>query len=422
MKTHIVLVLAFAGVLSAAVTTHAGTELGASWDNGIVLQSEDKSFKLRIGGRLQNDWAWFEQSGENEAYFGNIQDGTEFRRARLGVSGSVYNYIVFKAEYDFAGAGEKAQDGKASKEVAIKDAYIGVTGIPYIGTLQVGHQKEPFGLEVLTSDDYTTFMERSALVLGSYLSDRNTGFRQQAAYLANRMTVSSGIFRETDNGGRNSQDGEYYAGTIRLTGLPWRNEEKRGLVHLGAAYSYRNTADIFKIELKPSPHLALTSKSAGTGDVAMDDASFYGAEGAFVYGPFSAQTEYVISSLDAPAAGDPSFQGYYVYATAFVTGESRAYKDSEGVFDRVKPTKNFRQDGNGIGAVELGVRYQFVDTIDQEILGGELTEVTVGLNWYLNPNTRVMVNYVNSSVDNSGVDGEDLGALSAFQTRFQIDF
>ena len=111
MKIHIVLVLALASVLSVAVTTWAGTDLGASWDNGIVLQSADKSFKVRIGGRLQNDWAWFSQTDENEAYFGDIQNGTEFRRARLAVSGAIYNYIVFKAEYDFAGAGEKAQDG-----------------------------------------------------------------------------------------------------------------------------------------------------------------------------------------------------------------------------------------------------------------------------------------------------------------------
>jgi len=54
---------------------------------------------------------------------------------------------------------------------------------------------------VLTSDDYTTFMERTCLVLGSYLSDRNTGLRQLNAYLGNRMTVSSGIFRDTDTAG-----------------------------------------------------------------------------------------------------------------------------------------------------------------------------------------------------------------------------
>jgi phosphate-selective porin OprO/OprP len=421
MRTHIAAVLAFASLFVGAAASRAGTELGASWDNGIVLQSEDKAFKVRIGGRLQNDWAWFDQTDGNKTWFGDIPDGTELRRARLSVSGTVYTYILFKAEYDFAGAAEKAQDGKASKEVAVKDAYIGVTGIPFVGTVQVGHQKEPFGLEVLTSDDYTTFMERSCLVLGSYLSDRNTGFRQQNAYFANRVTLSSGFFRDTDNGGRDSRDGGCYAGTVRVTGLPWRGGDDGGLFHLGAAYSYRNT-DVVKIESKPSAHLALSSLTVGTGNITTDAAQFCEAEGALVWGPFSAQGEYTISALDSDESGDPSFQAYYVYGSAFLTGESRAYRAAEGIFDRVKPKRNFRQDGSGVGALDLGVRYEIVDLNDKDIYGGKLTDITVGVNWYLNPNTRVMVNYVNSSVDGWTAEEEDLGTLSTLQTRFQIDF
>ena len=421
MKNHIACALAAASLLSTGVSSRAATELGSSWDSGIVFQSEDKSFKVRIGGRLQNDWAWFSQTDENEIWFGDIADGTELRRARLSASGTIYGTVLFKAEYDFAGAAEKAQDGKATKEVAIKDAYIGVTAIPFVGTVLVGHQKEPFGLEVLTSDDYTTFMERSCLVLGSYLSDRNTGLRQLNAYFSNRVTLSSGIFRDTDNGGRNSGDGGPYSGTFRVTGLPWWSEGQSRLFHLGSAYSYRNT-DLVKIESKPSAHLALSPLTVSTGDIPADAAQFCEAEGALVWGRFSAQGEYAISSVSSEAAGDPSFQAFYVYGSAFLTGESRAYRDAEGIFDRVKPKRNFRQDGDGIGALELGVRYEYVDLNDKDIFGGELTDITVGVNWYLNPNTRVMVNYVSSSVDDYTEVKEDLGTLSTLETRFQIDF
>lgn len=235
------------------------------------------------------------------------------------------------------------------------------------------------------------------------------------------MTVSSGIFRDTDNGGRDSRDGGRYAGTVRVTGLPWRGEDDKGLMHLGAAYSYRNT-DLVTIESKPSAHLALTSKTVGAKNVAVDAAQFCEAEGAVVYGPFSAQGEYVISSLGSDEAGDHSFRSYYVYASAFLTGESRSYRNAEGIFDRVKPHRNFRQEGSGAGAVELGVRYQFVDLNDNDIFGGELTDVTVGVNWYLNPNTRVMVNYVNSSVKDCTEQEDDPGTLSTLETRFQVDF
>jgi len=410
LKKYFVLALALAGVFATAVSSFAGTELNASWNNGLSLQSEDKSFKLKIGGRIQNDWAWFSQDDSNGVYFGNIQDGTEFRRARLAMSGTVYSYIVFKAEFDFAGA------AKAGKEVSMKDVYMGITEIPYVGTIQMGHQKEPIGLEVLTSDDYTTYMERAALT--ALLPERNTGIREQNAFADSRVTLAAGIFRDTDDGGRNSGDGKY-AGTVRLTALPWTNEEKGGLFHLGGAFSYRNPGSDVSYASRPPSHLA--PDFVGVEGPA-DAVNLYGGEGAFCYGPFRAQAEYVLSSLDAEDAGDPSFTGYYAYASALVTGERYKYRKSEGVFEGVEPKKNFRQDGDGVGAWELGVRYSFLDLNDQEIYGGELTDITVALNWYMAPNARVMFNYINSSVDNVAIVGADAGSANIFQTRFQIFF
>jgi phosphate-selective porin OprO/OprP len=410
LKRNLVLALALACVFATAVASHAGTELGVSWSNGLLLQSEDKSFKLKVGGRIQNDWAWFSQDDSNEVYYGNIQDGTEFRRARLALSGTVYNYILFKAEFDFAGA------AKAGKEVSYKDVYMGIAGIPYVGTIQMGHQKEPIGLEVLTSDDYVTFMERAPLT--ALLPERNTGFRQQNAFGNDRVTLTTGVFRDTDDGGRNSGDGDY-AGTARLTALPWTNEEKGGLIHLGGAFSHRNPGADVSYESRPSAHLAPVFVGA---EGAADAVNLIGGEGAVCYGPCRVQAEYVMSSIDAAEAGDPSFMGYYAYASALLTGERYKYRKSEGVFEQVEPKKNFRQDGSGVGAWEAGIRYAFLDLNDQEIYGGELTDITVGLNWYMTPNARMMFNYVNSSVENVGSDGTDAGSANIFQTRFQIFF
>jgi phosphate-selective porin OprO and OprP len=410
VKRHLALALAAAGVLAAAVAASAGTDLNASWSNGLLLQSEDKSFKLKVGGRIQNDWAWFSQNDSNEVHYGNIQDATEFRRARLAVSGTVYNYILFKAEFDFAGA------AKAGKEVSMKDVYMGISEIPYLGTIQMGHQKEPIGLEVLTSDDYTTFMERATLT--ALLPERNTGIREQNSLAQGRMTVAAGVFRDTDDGGRNSGDGNY-AGTVRLTALPWANDEKGGLLHLGGAFSYRNPGSDIGYKSSPSAHLAPTFVEV---EGPADAATVFGGEGAFCYGLFRVQAEYVQSSLDAPDAGDPSFMGYYAYASALLTGEKYKFRKSEAVFEGVEPTKNFRQEGTGAGAWELGVRYSFLDLNDQEIYGGELTDITVGLNWYMTPNARMMFDYVNSSVENIGTEGADAGSANIFETRFQIFF
>jgi phosphate-selective porin OprO/OprP len=139
----------------------------------------------------------------------------------------------------------------------------------------------------------------------------------------------------------------------------------------------------------------------------------FGAEAALVYGPFSLQGEYMYSGVDTPGGEDPSFQGAYVYASYFLTGEHRAYKTSAAAFDRVKPKKNFG--AGGPGAWEVGLRYSYLGLNDGEIEGGELSDFTVGLNWYLNPNTRFMLNYVHADLDG-------VGNADGFQMRGQIDF
>ena len=410
MRRHLTLAIAAAGILATAVSSFAGTDLNASWSNGLSLQSEDKSFKLKIGGRLMDDWAWFSQDDSNEVYYGNIQDGTEFRRARIALSGTVYNYIVFKAEFDFAGA------AKAGREVAMKDVYMGITGIPVVGTIQMGHQKEPFGLEIMTSSNYTTFMERA--VTTAFGAERNHGIRAQNAFVDDRLTVTAGVFRNTDDGGRGTGDGKY-AGTARVTVLPWSDDESGGLLHLGGAYSYRNPDAEIEFASRPSAHLAPDFVGVeGTADAV----SFFGGEGAFCYGPFRAQGEYMMAAFDADAAGDPSFMSYYAYASALLTGEHYQYKKPEAVFEGVEPKTNFRQDGTGVGAWELGVRFASLDLNDQDVYGGEMTDITVGLNWYLTPNARIMFNYVNSSVENIGAEGTDAGSANIFETRFHIFF
>ena len=61
------------------------------------------------------------------------------------------------------------------------------------------------------------------------------------------------------------------------------------------------------------------------------------------------------------------------------------------------------------------MRYSNLDLDSGSIMGGQMKDLTLGLNWYLNPNSRVMLNYVKSKVS-------DIGNASAIQMRFQVDF
>jgi phosphate-selective porin len=131
-------------------------------------------------------------------------------------------------------------------------------------------------------------------------------------------------------------------------------------------------------------------------------------------------TEQILDILKEEGKISPEFDGFYIYGSYFLTGESRNYSTSSGAFDRVKPKTDFHPTEGGWGAWEIGLRYSNIDLSDGNVNGGEADNITVGLNWYLNPNVRWMANYVYSDVENrEGVSDDDLNIV---QTRFQIDF
>lgn len=371
------------------------------WKEGMRLDSADKKFKLKLGGRIMNDWALFDEDDDIEAAFGELGSGTEFRRAKFYMEGTVYDVVDFKAEYDLAGG-----------DADFKDVWVGLKKLPLVGNLKVGHLKEPFSLEELTDSKYITFMERS--LADMFVPERNTGIMFHDHALQERLTWAAGAFRETDDFGQGFGEDSEYNVTARLTALPWYMDKGRQLLHLGFSYSHKfRNNDPVRFRQQPEAHLSPV-RFVDTKGFASDGADLVNPEAALVFGPFSLQGEYFHAFVDAPDAGDPEFNGYYVMGSYFLTGEHRRYEAKSGVFSRVKPRHNFDGKG-GLGAWEVGLRYSHLDLDDAGIRGGELDDLTVGLNWYLNPNTRVMLNYVFADLD-------DVGDTNIFQTRFQIDF
>ena len=92
----------------------------------------------------------------------------------------------------------------------------------------IGHMKEPFGLEELTSSRYITFMER-ATVTEAFVPDRNAGIMAHSTSPDRRMTWAVGAFRPTEgNGWQQAERG--YQGVGRVTYLPWYEENGEKLL------------------------------------------------------------------------------------------------------------------------------------------------------------------------------------------------
>jgi phosphate-selective porin OprO/OprP len=109
--------------------------------------------------------------------------------------------------------------------------------------------------------------------------------------------------------------------------------------------------------------------------------------------------------------------GFYVEGSWFLTGESRSsfYRTQFGSFDRIIPLNNFSITGAHWGAWQLAARFSRMDTDSGAIQGGRLDDITGGINWYLNPNTRVTVNYIWAHL-------EGVGDSNIAQGRFQVTF
>jgi phosphate-selective porin OprO/OprP len=402
MDTHAVGALALAG-LGSGGETPAFEEPGS----GLLTVKLADDVTMKFFGRLFVDWGWF--TGDEPTYNTDtsgttpeLEDGTEFRTARLGVEGLLYDKTGYKAEFDFAPG-----------TVAAKDVYFtlkDVLGSSLGGEFRVGHFKEPFGLEQLTSSRFISFMERS--LAAAFSPDRNSGFQVGDYNDAKTMTWAAGMFRTTNDQAKAVGDGEY-SYTARVTGTPWYTEEGAKMLHLGGAVSYRLDDTV---QFRSRPEANMVNRPADTGAIAADDTLLVGLETAVITGPFSAQAEYQMASVSASGAGqDGDFAGYYLYLSWFLTGEHRNYKTSAGAFDRIRPNENFNA---GPGAIEFLARYSAIDLDDGMAFTDEMRDTTVGVNWYLNGASRVMLNWVHSNFEDSTVDD----SMDALMLRFQMDW
>lgn len=386
-----------------------------STKGGLSVESADGRNTFDLIGRLYVDAAGISQDEDDLP-----GSGTEFRAGRLGAEGTIAGDYDYKAEFDFAG-----------NEVTIKDLYIGYA--PW--NIKVGQHKMPFSLEELTSSRFTTFMERGLP------NEFATGRRIGASWAVSDPEVFPLHFTVAGYGQEESDEDEAEEGFGAGARLAWAPINSNGqikgtggsfgagpsVLHFGFSGAWENTPetdddfDEFRIRQRPEAHM--TDRLVDTGTImGADDLTKWGAETAAVFGPFSAQAEYMRLNLDGQdmngIAGldELDFDGWYAFVSWFLTGESRTYKAEKAAFDRVKPAHPVGS--GGMGAWELALRRSNIDLTDGSFDGGEMNNWTVGLNWYLTDFMRVMFNYVDVNAETGPFEDEP----RIFMTRFQIDW
>ncbi|HEY1137934.1 MAG TPA: porin [Xanthomonadaceae bacterium] len=353
---------------------------------GIKVTSADGKFEAQIGGRVHFDAYAYDRD------LAATTGSTEFRRARLTLQGKALGW-EYKMEQDFA-AGTNL-DG-------LRDLYIAKNA--FGGKVTIGHFKPYRSMEELTSSNEILMMERPFASATGLFNGRQ--FQQGVGYMraGDSYTAGLSVFNLRGAAGVRNE-GVGYAG--RVTWAPINRDN--ATLHLGAWFSSENlnngtaaTTAVANYAGRRGPSQTIASLAPTRGKTI----SAYAVEAAGSFGPTFFQSEYVRSTFEQPTTADQDVTTWYVQGSWILNGGHKPYKSATGVFGSPKVGEN--------GLWELTARY---DTIENEdILNREATSWLLGLNYYVNPNLRFMLNYTKGENE---VNGDE---TAQYALRTQVNF
>lgn len=306
-------------------------------------------------------------------------------------------HLIGKAEIDYTGG-----------VINLLDNYIGYE-FNKKWNIKAGFFQEGFSMEMLNSYKDLLFMERTVAV-SALAPGHHVGV--QAVYQPNEFMFTGGVHfqRVMNSGDKKVSDENYRRGISEgysVTGRAvWMhlNERKSYGIHLGAAISYRTPkTDVTGTDgnqLRYSASEAATHRLTfmDTGIITDVDHEFLsGVEAAMYWRSWRIQGEYIYDRISRGSLSDASLQGGYIQA-AYLWGGTHQVDRSRGAFTQPLVGKK--------GAWELAARYDYADFNSYDILGGHSQQYTVGMNYYINNNLKVMLNYSYVNYDaNANGDG-----------------
>jgi phosphate-selective porin OprO/OprP len=350
----------------------------------------------------------------------------EVRRARLGVKGQIAKDFKYEIIGDFgvsASSSTGTDSGMSNALTGTDVAYFEYVGYKPV-QVRVGRFKMPFSLEQLTSSNNIDTIERSLMgqVEGEFVPAKETGAMIYGS------PISGFTWAAATSRGRGNQDattrntdyiGRVTANVAELTG------NKDYVAHLGLAAS---TGDVKTPTTLVSGRTEAREDSAffttATTTSVLATRTRQGGELALAFKGFKLQGEMFNVKYDATT--DREIKGYYAQGVWNVTGENHNYSNSSGTFGGIKPNSPFTMNG-GTGAVQLVVRYSELDGSGAGAIANGKTSganaMTYGLNWVMNENARVMLNFIQTKFDSAVTNtGQFITKQDAVVLRGQLAF
>ena len=363
-------------------------------DNRLTIQG---GAYLEIDGTTGNGNEIFVQTN------GDINTSLNLRRFWAFARGTFDKHLRYIVAFDLG-----ADTGLKDVYVEGLDRGLSIWGYD-IGRFRLGSFGEPFSMERRTVRNSLAFLERS-LPVWTFAPGNNFGYMLYDTAWEGRVSWQAGFF-SLGNVDEDNASASVLSITGRLTWLPIYKNDGRTLLHVGASYSSRDPRSN-EVHYRSRPEARFAPFVVDTGRIESTGSALAGFEIAFKNGPLWAHGEVIQAAIDSTQHSDPRFWGAFVQAGFFLTGESRPYNQTEGIWGNVDPISgidrgipfkdkfNFKKGDRG--AVGLSARISTLDLDDELISGGKLTNMSVGISWYPTPASRWMCEYIFSSTENEG--------------------
>jgi phosphate-selective porin OprO/OprP len=378
-------------------------------ENGFVIQSATGGYRLQIGALLQVDGRFDVDDEDRE-----VVDTFAIRRARPYLRGRVGERFEFYVNPDF-GLGM----------VVLQDAYIDTLFSPSF-VVRLGKTKTPFGFEKLIPASNTLFFERgfpTALV-----PNRDVGVQVFGDLPGGIVSYAASVVNGAIDGASSdldTNDGKDLAGriVIRPFGVP-SVLSKRPLTGLTVAVA--GTTGNHDGPLPTIRTVSLLQSFLTYAGAAADGRlNRYSPAASYYFRRVGALAEYVhmrVPMRRGQVREDIAHRAWQLAGAIMLTKGDTAS-------DRgVRPQHNFDFGNGHIGALQIAARYHVLSADHEAITLGlaapgssrEARAWTLGLNWYLNPNFRYVINFERTLFDDE--DETALHPESAIVFRAQVNF
>lgn len=337
-----------------------------------TFKSKDGKMSFSLDGRIMIDAGFVTKEKTS-----SIKNDITTRRAWIGTSGNIDEDWSYRLLVGFE-----------NNDTTLTDAFIKYGGLDNVDIL-IGHFFENNGVSVATMNLISSFMERSSAIT-AFRPLRRNGVSVNP--YGKNWGAHFGVFGSgTNNSASKNDKGIGVSSRIHYAAI--NDQENHHFLHLGFNNSYRSpdsAANEMRFNTSGNSKV-INATLIDSGIIAgVDDYYQNMAEFRYQKGSFTLTSEYLKTNIRRNGYQNLEFDGAYVTASYFLTGEKFNYNAKMGAPTPAKINKN---------AWEIAARYSLTDLNDKDIAGGKLRSYDFGVNYHVSQNLRFMANYIINRMD-----------------------